>query len=66
MNLKTNYKLKGLGKETVIDSVIEVWVGEEGADKGKIVKVMDKWSGKLPEGAFATVSLNDDFSFFFF
>lgn len=57
MDLKTNYKLKGLGKETVIDSVVEIWEGE-GEDKGKIVKVVDKWSGKLPEGAFANAFRN--------
>jgi len=58
LSLKTNYKLKGVGKETVIDSVVEVWVGENGEDRGKIVKVLDKWNGNLPEGAIAKAFRN--------
>jgi len=63
MSLKTNYKLKGVGKETVIESVVEIWVGEGGAqggegEKGKIVKVLDKWNGSIPEGAFAKAFRN--------
>ncbi|KAK3054098.1 hypothetical protein LTR09_004876 [Extremus antarcticus] len=44
MDLKTRYVVKGIGKEQVIDSKIKVWTEGE-----KIVRVEDKWDGKLPE-----------------
>jgi hypothetical protein len=51
MNLKTRYKVKGVGMEQTISSVVNIF--HEG---GKITKVQDKWNGKLPEGAIANVS----------
>jgi len=52
MDLKTRYKVKGLGIETTITSVVTMTTNE----KGKIVKVQDKWNGKLPNNAFMDVS----------
>ena len=53
LDLKTRYKLKGVGKEQTIQSVINIFYDE--AD-GKITKVEDKWDGKLPESGFKDVS----------
>lgn len=49
--MKTRYKVKGIGMEQTISSVVNIF--HEG---GKITKVQDKWNGKLPEGAIANVS----------
>lgn len=53
MDLKTRYKIKGLGKEQTIESVIKIHTDNAGK---KIVMVEDKWDGNLPEGPFAKVS----------
>ncbi|KAF2720157.1 hypothetical protein K431DRAFT_286006 [Polychaeton citri CBS 116435] len=50
MDLKTRYKIKGVGSEKTIESVINIFVDES---TGKIEKVQDKWNGELPDGAFA-------------
>jgi len=55
MTLKTRYQIKGLGKEQMIDSLINIYTDDAGK---KIVRVEDKWDGKLPEGPFAKVSLH--------
>ncbi|KAJ2898486.1 hypothetical protein MKZ38_003875 [Zalerion maritima] len=34
MRLRNSYKLKGLGKETVVESRVVVWTREEGEEKG--------------------------------
>ncbi|PSK60765.1 SnoaL-like domain-containing protein 3 [Elsinoe australis] len=47
MDLKTRYVVKGVGKEQIIQSVINIHTGAD----GKITKVEDKWDGKLPEGS---------------
>lgn len=52
MNMKTRYKVKGVGVEQTISSVVNIF--HEG---GKITKVQDKWDGKLPDGAIANVSV---------
>lgn len=57
MNMKTRYKVKGVGVEQTISSVVNIF--HEG---GKITKVQDKWDGKLPEGAIANVSVAQLFS----
>ncbi|KAA8626049.1 SnoaL-2 domain containing protein [Pyrenophora tritici-repentis] len=49
MDLKTRYVVKGIGKETTIESVVAIYTDEQ----GKISKVEDKWNGKLPDGAIA-------------
>jgi hypothetical protein len=54
MDLKTRYKVKGIGMEKTIDSKINIYVGKD----GKIEKVEDKWNGKLPESAFVDVLRN--------
>ena len=54
MNLSTKYKVKGLGTEKTIDSVVKIFTDESGE---KIVAVEDRWNGNIPEGAIATVSL---------
>lgn len=46
MNLRNKYTVKGVGKETTIQSVINIHTTSD----GKIDKVEDKWDGKLPEG----------------
>jgi hypothetical protein len=51
LTMKTRYKVKGIGMEQTISSVVNIF--HEG---GKITKVQDKWNGKLPDGAIANVS----------
>lgn len=58
MDLKTKYTIKGIGKEQTIESVISIHTDTKGE---KIVMVEDKWSGELPEGAFAKVSFSEGF-----
>ena len=53
MDLKTMYKLKGLGKEQTIASKIIIKYDEQ---SGKILKVEDKWDGQLPNSGFKDVS----------
>ena len=53
MDLKTRYVVKGVGIEQTISSVVNIFVDSQ----GKIEKVEDKWNGKLPDNAFANVSL---------
>jgi len=55
MNLSTRYKVKGVGIEKQIDSVITI----KHDAQGKIELVEDKWDGKLPDSAFANVSTVD-------
>lgn len=52
MDLKTRYVVKGIGKEQIIESKVNIYVD----GSGKISKVEDKWNGKLPESGFANVS----------
>lgn len=52
MNLKTRYKVKGIGSEQTIESVVKIFTNQQ----GKIEKVQDKWNGKLPDSSFANVS----------
>ena len=54
MDLKTRYKVKGVGAEKIIESVIKIQTDPEGK---KIVAVEDRWNGNIPEGAIATVSV---------
>jgi len=53
MDLKTLYKVKGLGTEQTIDSKIKIHYEGE-----KITKVEDRWNDQLPEGAFANAMRN--------
>ena len=69
--MRTRYTVKAVKKATEIKSVVKIWVGDgtgsdlgvkekEGvpnteADRGKIVRVEDRWNGKLPEGVFSEV-----------
>lgn len=55
MDMKTRYKVKGIGSEQTIESVIQIFTNGE----GRITEVQDRWNGKLPEGAIAKVSLFD-------
>jgi hypothetical protein len=52
MDLKTRYKVKGVGTEKVIESVIVIKTEENGE---RIVSVEDRWNGSIPEGPIATV-----------
>lgn len=52
MDLKTRYKIKGIGKEQTIQSIVAIHLDEQ----GKIAKVEDRWDGKLPDSAIANVS----------
>ncbi|KAK7533743.1 uncharacterized protein J3D65DRAFT_669488 [Phyllosticta citribraziliensis] len=47
MDLKTRYVLKGIKKETIIASVVNIYTDEA----GKISRVEDKWDGKLPDSS---------------
>jgi hypothetical protein len=53
MDLKTRYKVKGVGSEQVIESVVKIHTDEKGE---RITGVEDRWNGSIPEGAFAKVS----------
>jgi len=59
MKLSTRYTVKGVGIKQTIDSVVNIYTNEQG---NKIVKVEDKWSGKLPDSSFIDVSLIQIFS----
>jgi len=52
MDLKTTYKVKGLGTEKTIESLVKIATDES----GRITSVEDKWNGNIPEGAIANVS----------
>ncbi|KAF2737103.1 hypothetical protein EJ04DRAFT_488862 [Polyplosphaeria fusca] len=49
MDLKTRYKIKGVGKEQIVESKVLVHLDAQ----GKIEKLEDKWDGNLPEGSIA-------------
>lgn len=49
LDMRNKYTLKGIGKETTMQSVVNIYTTAD----GKIEKVEDKWDGKLPEGEFA-------------
>ena len=49
--MSTFYKVKGIGKETTINSKINIF-----HENGKITRVEDKWDGKLPDSGIANVS----------
>ena len=53
MDLKTRYKIKAIGKEQIINSVITIATT---ADGSKIEKVQDKWDGELPDSSIKNVS----------
>jgi len=55
LDLKTRYKLKGIGSEKVIESVVKIHTDEKGES---IVGVEDRWNGNIPEGAIATAFRN--------
>jgi hypothetical protein len=59
LDLKTRYKVKGIGAETTIQSTVEIHT----ADDGRISMVVDKWNGKLPDGAFTQASWSQLCSF---
>lgn len=52
MSLKTRYVVKGIKKETTINSIVNISIDSA----GKITKVEDKWDGNLPESSIANVS----------
>jgi hypothetical protein len=53
MDMKTLYKVKGIGSEQTIDSKGKA----QSDDTGKITRAEDRWNDKLPDGAFANVSV---------
>jgi hypothetical protein len=53
MDLKTRYKVKGLGLEKVIERLVVIKTDEKGQ---KIVGVEDRWGGEIFECLIATVS----------
>ena len=53
MDLRTRYVLKGISKEQIIDSKINIFYDKA---SGKITKVEDKWDGNLPDSSFQDVS----------
>lgn len=52
MDLKTKYKVKGLGTEKTIQSVVKIKTDETGE---KILSVEDRWDGEIPEGPIVTI-----------
>ncbi|KAH8652727.1 hypothetical protein BGZ60DRAFT_182731 [Tricladium varicosporioides] len=52
MELKTRYKIKGLGKEQTIESLVKIHTTGEGGNM-RIKEVVDRWNNDLPEGPFA-------------
>jgi len=52
MDMTTKYKVKGVGIEQTIPSKINIFVDEK---TGKIMKVEDKWGGKMPDNAFVNI-----------
>ena len=52
MDLKTRYKIKGVGSEQTIESVVKIFTNGE----GRITEVQDRWNDSIPEGPFAKVS----------
>lgn len=59
VDLKTRYKIAGIGKEQVIESKVLIETDQAGEN---IVKVQDRWDGELPDSAFKNVSLLSPFS----
>jgi len=55
LDMKTRYKVKGLGTEKIIESVVKIHTD---ATREKIVSVEDKWNGDLPEGPIAKAFRN--------
>jgi hypothetical protein len=53
LDLKTNYRVKYLGTEKAIESVVKIHTDAAG---DKIVGVEDRWNGEIPEGPIAKVS----------
>ena len=54
MDLKTRYVTKGVSKEQIISSRINIFYDK---DTNKITKVQDKWGGELPDSSFKNVSI---------
>lgn len=52
MSLKTRYVVKGIQKETTINSVVSIATDSAGT----ITKVEDRWDGSLPDSSIANVS----------
>jgi len=55
MDLKTRYKIKGIGSEQIIESVVKIHTDAAGE---KIVKVEDRWNDDIPDGPFAKAFRN--------
>jgi len=53
MDLSTRYKLKGIGKQQIINSEVRIFLDAQ----GRIKEVQDRWNHTLPEGRVATVGL---------
>lgn len=54
LDLKTKYVVKGIGKETTINSVVKIFT-EEVQGEERIKGVEDRWDGEIPDGAIAKV-----------
>ncbi|KIW03209.1 uncharacterized protein PV09_05434 [Verruconis gallopava] len=52
VDLKTRYKVKGIGKETTVSSKVNIFTSPDGS---KISRVEDKWDGKLPDSSIADI-----------
>ncbi|KLU90429.1 hypothetical protein MAPG_10283 [Magnaporthiopsis poae ATCC 64411] len=46
LEVSNRYVVRGIGKAHVIDSVVNIQIGED----GRIEKVQDRWNDKLPDG----------------
>jgi hypothetical protein len=54
MELKTRYVVKGINKEQIISSIVEIKTTPDGS---KIEHVADKWDGQLPDSSIKNVSV---------
>ncbi|RDL42305.1 Uncharacterized protein BP5553_02284 [Venustampulla echinocandica] len=55
MDVKTRYKIKGIGKDQIIDSVVQIYTDDMGEG---IVRVENRWNNELPHGAFSKIWRN--------
>ena len=57
MELSNKYVVKGINREQIMNSVVNISIGAG----GKIDKVEDRWNDKLPDGSISEVSSISEF-----
>jgi len=53
LELKQKYVIKGINKEQIVSSLVEIHTNSEGT---RIQKLLDKWDGELPDSSIKDVS----------